>query len=154
MSPHRRYHPLDPRYHYRRATVRLGRRGTVLAVLGLVWVMQGVTVLVAPESPTYYLISHFTLARALGWIVTGVVAILYAARPQGDDAPGFLSLYVMAAYRIVAYGAGFILWALPGGTEGNPRGIIGAFSWGVILLSILVMAGWYETGRRPRQGQT
>lgn len=153
MSPHTRYHPLDPRRHYKRATARLGRRGTVLALFGVVWVMQGITVLIAPESPTYYLISQFTAVRAIVWIATGIVAIVYAARPQGDDAPGFLALYVMAAYRIVAYGAGFVLWALPGGTEGNPRGIIGAFSWGVILLSILVMAGWHETGRRPRRGQ-
>lgn len=148
VSPYRQYHVLDPRRHYLRSTAGLGRRGTVLALLGIVWIAQGLTVLLAPSSPTYYLLANFEPARAIGWIATGVVAVAYAARPQGDDAPGFLSLYVMAAYRVVAYSAGFVAWMIPGGVDGNPRGIVGIFSWFVILLAIVVIAGWHEPSRR------
>jgi len=148
VSPYRQYHALDPRHHYLRATTQLGRRGTVLALLGIVWIAQGLTVLLAPSSPTYYLLANFELARAIGWIVTGVVAVAYAARLQGDDAPGFLALYVMAAFRVVAYSTEFVAWMIPGGAVGNPRGIVGVFSWLVILLAIVVMAGWHEPARR------
>ena len=148
MSPHRRYRIWDPRRHYVRATNYLGRRGVVLALLGVIWIFQGATVLLTPPAPDYYLLSNFELARAVGWIVTGGIAIAYATRPQGDDAPGFLSLYVMAAFQAGAYAAGFVAWITPGGADGNPRGIVGVFSWLVILLAIVVMAGWHEPARQ------
>lgn len=151
MSPYRKYHVLDPRHHYVHATSRLGRRGTVLTLLGIVWVLQGTTVLLAPSSPTYYLLANFEVIRALGWMVTGVIAVAYAARPQGDDAPGFLALYIMAAYRVAAYAVGFVAWLIPGGLDGNPRGVVGIFSWLVILLAIVIIAGWHEPTRRPRR---
>lgn len=151
MSPYRRYHLLDPRRYYLRATAGLGRRGTVLALLGIVWIAQGLTALLAPSSPTYYLLANFDPVRAAVWIGTGLVAIAYASRTQGDDAPGFLALYVMAAFRVVAYSVGFVAWIIPGGSDGNPRGVVGIFSWFVILLAIVIIAGWREPSRTARR---
>lgn len=152
--PWRRYRPTDPRRYYVHVRTFLGRRGTFLALLGAVWVAQGVAAIATPGSSSYMLLNNGGEWRAMAWVATGAIAIIYATRSQGEDAPGFLALYLMAAYRAVAYGLGLFLWALPGGQEGDPRGAIGLLSWLVVIVAILVVAGWEESGppRQPRRG--
>lgn len=152
--PWRRYKPIDPRHHYIRARAHLGRRGFFLVLLGIIWIAQGVAAITAPGSTSYLLLAHGWGLRAAVWIITGAVAIWYSTRPQGEDALGFLALYLMAAYRAVAYGVGFLMWALPNGQDGDPRGVIGLLSWGVVIVAILIVAGWRESPEETltRQG--
>lgn len=152
MSPHRRYRHGDPRRTATRIRVwwqRIGRRGQVLTGLGLTWVLSGITVFATPGSKSYLLLSIWQTPRAILWIGTGLVAIIFAGRPQGDDTPGWLALYFMAGYRVLAYAHGFIDWlvsphvpGLPG--DGDPRGIVGVIAWGVIAWLIYKIAGWPE----------
>ena len=152
MSPYRKYSRLDPRYHWGRAHHDLGRRGTVLLTLGVLWVCTGLSVIGAPGSRDYPLLTDvgpWENVRGAAWIVTGAVAIVCSRRRQGDDWPGWLALYAMVAYRIVAYAHGWVLWALPGVEGGTPRGIVGVLAWAVALVPIAVCSGWEEPPARP-----
>ena len=149
--PWRHYSRTDPRRYGTWLRVRLGRRGSFLALLGVVWVLQGVAALTAPESSSYILLAAGEEWRGVAWITTGALAIAYAGRPQGEDAPGFLALYVMAAYRVAAYGLGLLLWLIPGGEPGNARGSIGVLAWAVVIIAILIVAGWRENEEDVRR---
>lgn len=126
----------------------LGRRGILLGLLGAIWVLQGVGVIFTPASESYWLLAHGAGFRAAAWVATGLVAIAYAGRPQGDDAPGFLALYVMAGFRIVSYGIDTVRALLPG-DDGNARGLIGVLAWLTVLTVIIVISGWSEPEETP-----
>lgn len=150
MSPYRKYRRYDARRYAVQLRCRLGRRGTVLACLGFLWVCTGIATLSAPGSTEYPLLSDvgpLEEIRGAVWIITGCIAIVCAGRRQGDDWPGWIALYVMVAYRLLAYAHGYILWLAPwdGGTE---RGIIGVLAWAVALVPIAVCAGWEEPPAR------
>lgn len=132
-------------------TVRLGRRGTILALLGVAWILQGISTFFNEPSPSYPLLNEYPIIRGSAWILTGLVSIWYAKKPQGHDIAGFVSLYLMAAYRIIAYGVSFVLWLLPGGFEGNPRGIVGIFSWATIIILLIAVSGWSENDQEVRE---
>lgn len=142
--PWRTYRRTDARRYITHMRHILGRRGSFLMLFGLVWIMQGIGALTAPDSDTYVLLADGNTWRGVAWITTGAIAITYSNRPQGQDAPGFLSLYLMAAFRVIAYGYGLFLWVVPGGHPGDPRGAIGMLGWTTIIIAILIIAGWRE----------
>lgn len=126
---------------------QLGKRGTVLLILGVLWIFQGANAIGGPPSPTYLLLSGYGEVRGAVWIITGLIAIIAAPMPQGRDKWGFLALYLMAAYRFVAYGIGVVDWLDDAhGGPGDPRSTVGALSWLIILALIVVIAGWREPG--------
>ena len=122
----------------------LGRRGMILATLGTFWVITGLATWVAPDpSAAYPLLATAHTLRATVWVATGIIAIIYARRPQGRDAAGWLALYFMAAWRVIAYGHGFLLWCV--GAEGASfRAIFGIASWASLIVVIRVCSGWPE----------
>lgn len=148
--PYRQIPRWDPHRYLVHAEVSLGRRGSVLALLGGLWLLVGVSCVVVPPSGDYWLLSGDGWPRAIGWFVTGAVAIYYARKEQGKDALGFLALYLMAAFRIAAYGLAFILWVTPGGNPGTPRGLVGATTWVAVVLLIVIVAGWREPSHEKR----
>lgn len=137
--PHRRL-----ARHTRRYLRSLGRRGIILATLGTLWALTGAITLVAPDpSAAYPLLSAAHRVRAAAWIITGVTAIWYAHRRQGADAPGWAALYLMASYRVIAYGHGLILVALDH-PHATIRAAFGLGSWLALLVVIRVCSGWRE----------
>lgn len=150
MSPYRRYRRWDARRYAVQLRCRLGRRGTVLACLGFLWVCTGIATLTTPGSADYPLLTAqgpAELIRGAVWIITGCIAIVCAGRRQGDDWPGWVALYGMVAYRIAAYLHGYVLYLM--GEGGTSRGIIGVLAWAVALVPIAVCAGWEEPATRP-----
>lgn len=144
MSPYRRYRAGDPRRYATHAHLILGKRGEALLGLGILWVAIAATVVAAPGAHGYVLLSVDDGPRAAAWIVTGVTAAVMAWRSDAD-AIGFVALYIMPAYQVVAYAVGFIDWLLDGvGGDGNPRGIVGAVAWLSVCYLLLVIAGWRE----------
>ena len=122
----------------------LGRRGTILAALGTLWIVTGAVTLVAPDpAAAYPLLAYVTPLRGVVWIVTGAVAVVYAHARQGHDAPGWGALYLMAGYRVIAYGHGLILHIL-GHPDGTLRSAFGLASWVALLVVIRVCSGWRE----------
>lgn len=148
--PHRQFSRINPKRYLVHAINILGRRGIILILLGIVWISQGVSIIILPTPSPYLLLDLWDPFRAIGWVVTGGVAIAFARTKQGFDAFGFLALYVMGAYRILAYLYNFALWTV-GNPEGNSRGIIGVFSWLTIIILIMVIAGWREEEKEERK---
>lgn len=121
--------------HLRLPLGRLGRRGAVLIILGTLWILVGANVLAVGYDPPLALSASPAIQSAL-WIGTGFVAWAFAWRPQGQDAPGFLALYVMVGYRCISYG---FEWG-----AGRGSAVIGLLVWIVIAALILIVAGWRE----------
>lgn len=111
----------------RRLRARLGRRGTVLVLLGLGKICYGVGVAATPPPSTGLdLLLRYAPIRwwALVWIVAGVVVFVSAWARIGRDRFGFVAALVPPLVWGVAYGTA--------AAEGvYPRG------WFV--------AGWYAT---------
>lgn len=143
--PHRKYHHGDPRRYLVWTREGLGRRGASLLLFGLIWILLGVQTIALPDPAGYLLLQGpFSWIMAFGYIITGLLAIRYCKAPQGDDIAGFLWLYLMPALRILAYGTAFVIWLWPGGAEGNPRGALGVTSSAVVMIFIILVAGWAE----------
>ena len=144
--PYRRYGHADPRRYVMHYLTKFGRRGAILTLIGVVWIGMGVSILITPPSEIYYLISIGSWPRALVWILTGCVALWYARKPQGEDALGFLALYLMPAYRVVAYVVGMINYLIEPdlGTGGSARAIVQVLTWLTIMVLVSVIAGWSE----------
>ena len=146
---------------------RLGRRGTVLVMLGLVWIVQGLAVGTSPRSTergAQYLV-HETLPtwlRVALWTGTGIVAVWAGFRqiPPGRDSYGFVALVILPIERGASFGWGFLLYLwhqlvehvewLPWDTApmGYPRGAIGAVSWLTIAALLMVISGWADPRNR------
>ena len=120
------------------AATRLGRRGAVLTILGGIWALIGLNVLAISYDPAPALLAIAPGVRGGLWVGTGVAAMLWAWRPQGQDAPGFLALYVMVAYRCVAYIVDI--------STGRTTAAVGLLAWLGIAALILIVSGWREAG--------
>lgn len=132
---------------------KYGPRRSFLAVLGSVWVLMGVSILIAepPEFPMPGVPHTYVPAwiRFLLWAISGVVAVLASVWGEEDgdskaQALGFVALYVMPAERTLSY---FVAWVvslgiLPGG--GLSRGWILALQYLAYVLIIYICAGWQD----------
>lgn len=128
---------------------RLGRRGAVLLILGLLWILQGIGVYLAPYNANVgsELLVHEQLPvwlRVSVWCGTGVVAVAYALRRACADTPGFLALVFMPVERAASYGWGFLMYLVPGVPDGYPRGLVSATVWAGVAALVIIVAGWRE----------
>lgn len=124
-----------------------GTRGTILIVLGFLWMLKGIGILSSPGPPDYPIFDHLVPWQGVLWIVTGAVAMSFSRQDQGYDSIGFLSLYILPAITTVMYFYSWLNWAfdlpiLRG--DGNPRGIIGVASWLAITYVIFVCSEMRE----------
>lgn len=134
---------------------RLGRRGAALAILGVIFVLVGLDVLLAPDAPDYgrFLIHTFLphpIMAAL-WIIPGALALRASVhKGPGKDGFGFMALVVPLIIRIVSYVFSFIAYLVGAGTWAF--GWASALIWIAILALILIIAGWAEvpSGFTPR----
>lgn len=127
---------------------RLGRRGTVLLMLGTLWFVQGLAVAFAPDTKELgaeYLI-HLQLPlwfRVGLWCVTGLMAIVYAflREPPGKDGIGFMALVLQPLLRTGSYGYGFLVYAISHAT--SPMWHVSA-----LVFSGFALALWYIKWRK------
>lgn len=131
----------------------LGRRGATLVLFGLVWIMVGISVPINDMgSPTSWVLLHQRLplvVREALWIGTGIAAILGGTveRPKWEQV-GFSALLVAPIIRAGSFAWS---WGVSIFTDyGYSRGWTDAVTWGVILLVILLLAGWPEANRESR----
>lgn len=140
--------------------LRRDKRGQILVIYGLVWIALGYNIIDEGDPITWSTLLPFqTLPpgpRGLAWIVTGALAIAYAIRPrvQGDGV-GFLALYLMPAWRVVAFTWAWIDTYLPLGGPGYPSGWLWALTYAVMVASVMVCASWPNppAGHGPRGGR-
>lgn len=127
-----------------------GKRGSILLLLGTLWVLEGVS-LIDYEIPGPH-VAHQFLPNWIGvgaWVVTGLIAVAAALRPPGiPDHWGFTALYLMPAIRFISYAMGWVAsWGLfdpppwmPSFSEGWRYVALYAGLVGVIM----ICAGWRE----------
>lgn len=121
----------------------------ILATLGTFWIGTGLATIVAPDPGTSVpLLTIGTGIRATLWIVTGAAAVAAAHVTQGRDAFGWAALYVMAAWRSIAYGHGLLIWAL-GHPDASFRAVFGLAAWAALIVIIRVCSGWPEHPEDP-----
>ncbi|GAC1387131.1 MAG: hypothetical protein NVSMB4_14010 [Acidimicrobiales bacterium] len=136
----------------RRVFGRLGRRGTVLLIIGGMWLLIGASIPSDPTRSAYYPeLIHLLIPDPIRvglWVLTGLVAILSAWRKPGwSDALGFSALVVMPTVRCLSYAWGWIVGALDltGGHPGIARDGISALVWAAAAVLIITISGWRET---------
>jgi len=130
-----------------RAARRVGRRGAVLILKGIMVLLYGYGLLVEPPADIrgiQLLLDLMPLhAWAWTWIAAGLMAIVSAWLPTGRDWLGFPAIYFVAAP-----------WALGSlaswGLYDNPRGWVAAAIWGAFCGVAVVAAEWPE----PSDGGT
>lgn len=129
---------------------RLGRRGSVLLILGIIWIIQGVGALIAPpiydpsSSALLYLLIPGPV-RFTMWASTGIAAIVYAWRkPPKADGIGYAALVVMPIERAFSFAWAWFVSIVGDPGEGLDRGWISAFAWWSIVVFIATIAGWPE----------
>lgn len=134
-----------------------GPRAQVLLILGLIWIMQGVGLLTPSGEALGWvhipLLSGHEHWRAAGWIATGAVGVLFALRPRAiaNDGIAFAALYVMPAYRLLAYTLAWLDSLLPLGGHGYSRGWLSALVYLALVRLIVICAGWSDPMPHPRE---
>lgn len=150
---------------------RLGRRGLMLTLMGLTYVLIGIGVLIRPDISTVddaYELLIPKLIRGIAWLVTGFLAAVFAwrkmppSRPAGElrwldgDRIGWMALYVMPFIRITSYGGSWICWvaseissrfSLDGGewlSGGTATAWYPAILHAPLILIVLICSGWRE----------
>jgi hypothetical protein len=122
----------------------LGRRGAVLLILGIAWVLQGARVAVRPYSPPEHLHEMLPGWLRVGmWVVAGGIAV-YAAfrRHPGQDTPGFVALMVPLGIRAFSYVWGSFTWLFT--EQGSAVAALDATLWIVLVVLVVTIAGWAE----------
>jgi len=131
---------------------RLGRRGAVLLLAGLLWVVIGVSVPGAPLSPYEPVHESFPMPVRVGlWVLPGVVAVAAAWRPRGaPDGWAYALLIAAPLVRSASWAGTEVQHLWPGGELGYDRGYVSAASWLAVVGFVLITAGWPEAPNQRR----
>jgi len=133
----------------RRLRERVGRRGLVLLLFGITWVVQGVSYFTLTDlfagQPKLFPIDHLPLSvQGWLWIVSGVTSTFAALRPRREnDTPGFIAVSSMPLILCASYLIGAITYVLAG-SRVWVLGALGFLAWAPIVLALAVVASWYE----------
>lgn len=124
---------------------RLGRRGAYLLTAALVWWCEaGLILLTHTPVPRYTLLSRGWQIQCAAWLACGTVMAWSAFRRQGRDAPGWVAMYVMAAWIVLAIGDGLVETAVYGTGRELLVGVLrGCVQYGV-LGWLVIASGWRE----------
>lgn len=134
---------------------RLGRRGSVLVLLGAGFVLYGLNFLIG-DVATYPKVlgsSPFWFLGAL-WMFNGAVALWHAPkREPGADAYGFAALSAMPAMWVLLYLASFV-GAVVGESWGDQGALLRALVWLLLLGVIMIEAGSPEIRPEAPEART
>lgn len=129
---------------------RLGRRGTAVLLVGILWILIGTLVYVdkRPINPGDAILyeSIPLIYRAALWYTTGLLAILTISKPRWVGI-GFGLLSIMPAERLLSFCNSLIQYVIPGPPLGTLRSFIGGGIWIVALLFLVLIAGWDDDVR-------
>lgn len=132
---------------------RFGRRGAVLTLLGSMWIFIGVGMVIDPIRRFSRLDNGDNSALDFmdrpGWAMLWVVCGTFAAvagflrmRVRVMDELGFNSLLVPSLTWTATYAWSALTWLATQGGFGRERAWAGALLYGVIVVVLLVVAGW------------
>lgn len=124
-----------------RAARRVGRRGAVLSLKGVMCALYGYSLLVQPpvDRRGIRLLLDLMPLHWWGWawIAAGVTAVVCAWRRQGTDWPGYPAVWMVVAPWALGSLASWWLYD-------NPRGWAGAAVWAAFGGVAAICAEWPE----------
>lgn len=143
---------------------RLGRRGAMLLVVGLTYVLVGIGEFVR-EPLTVNGAWHLLVPagiRGWAWIVTGLFAAFFAlSRPNRndvttawwrEDTSGWLALYWLPTVHILSFGYAWVLWLVTDHanfpTQGDPLAWYNAARQLPFIVVVLICSGWPDKPRK------
>jgi len=138
-----------PRLWIKRRPSRLGRRGAVLLILGVIWFFIGISTITDPYAggSRNQGLFHEALPpwlRATLWIGTALLALSSAWRVAGRrDDWGYMALILMPTVRAMSYLWAWLIDLFDG--QGDPTGWLGAIVWGTVTILVYTISGWPET---------
>lgn len=126
----------------------MGRRGLVLLLFGIAWVVQGLAILIYGQMGTGGHFIHEQIPPpVLGalWASSGALSVACSpSRRHPADTLGYLGVTVMP----MLYGTSFLVGAVTQGVLEHPRwavlGVLGFSLWGAVALGLIVAASWPE----------
>jgi hypothetical protein len=133
---------------------RFGWRGGWLILLGLAWLAFGVGVFLEPLPPRPWVLYETLpgLGQAIGWWLTGAVAIWQGTRGRvRDDSLGHVALYLMPAVRLISFTVSWLIYlgsyalhqlGVVDATIGYSAGWFGALIWVLVSAMLAWVAGW------------
>ena len=91
---------------------KLGRRGAMLLILGITYLVigYGVGTRVMPPVRGSFITYADQLLLAVAWALTGAVAVVHSWRRW--DALGWLALYLMPGLYVLSYGGAWLMWVV------------------------------------------
>lgn len=121
---------------------RLGRRGSMLLLLGIVHMLIGFGVWIRPSSDVQGSFLNFMpdTVQAVGWILGGAIGVIWAFRRH--DSAGWLALYVMPVLRFFSYMGAWFVWLVTG--SGTASAWYVAVLHVPLVLMVLICSGWRE----------
>lgn len=126
----------------RRLGKRLGRRGALLSLKGVMATGYGAGQIATPtgDRKGLTLLLKVMPLHCWGgvWIIAGVIALIFAWLPQGRDWPGFVAVWLIASGWAGAYLVSW--WPL----QETPKGWVLALIFGAFGTVNLVAIGWDE----------
>ena len=127
----------------RRLTWRIGRRGAVLILFGIVYVFLGIGYMgPLPETTTDQLVLALNWGMPIQfwgacWLGVGILGLINAFYPPGKDSYGFITMglmaYLWSAFLIV----GWVQYQ-------PPRALILGFLMASFGAALTIIAGWAE----------
>ncbi|WP_122262247.1 hypothetical protein [Ornithinimicrobium cerasi] len=135
---------------------RLGRRGGMLLLMAGLWAYVGTGIVIGPvvEVPGLIHTQWPTWVRVGEWYVAAVFGIVHAWRLR--DTAAWALLLLPPLIRAVSFLWGWVVWLVPGGEAGYPRGLWAAVLYLFMCGTVLLCAGWPDHPPRPavaREGE-
>jgi len=129
----------------------VGRRGLLLLMFGVLWVLLGIGVL-ASRQPRFsgpgpaVLVLTVLDDAATGWLwiaagLASIIAGLVRRRMGGRDAVGFNFLLAPPLLWLLGYLWSFAVWAVTS-ASGRETAWVAAIVWVIMCAFILLIAGW------------
>lgn len=128
-------------------TDRIGRRGAVLLILGIVWIVYGYTIGTVPHAvgALGILDKIPTAVWAAMWIGCGAVAAGHCGVTRAHDGRGFTLLAIPPA--VWAFGLWWAEVTYLAGVGGTPYSWAAAIIWTGLAALVVIVAGWVEPPR-------
>jgi hypothetical protein len=142
---------------FRRVINRIGRRGAILCVTGMMWTCYGVALYCHPNSDRFTSPSQpepiyvFDLLQnhwmGFLWSFCGLVAIgcglLRSRRTvHPRDGIGFNAILIPSILWSLLFLWSEIIYIFTGGVYGNSGAVFGFLVWALVTAFILIIAGW------------
>jgi len=140
-----------PRLWIKRPSIKIGRRGAVLLILGVIWLFIGISIIADPyagggRSQGLFHEALPTWLRATLWITTALFALSAAWRVAGRrDDWGYMALILMPTVRAMSFLWAWLVHLIPGPPDGDPTGWLGFIVWGTVTVLVYTISGWPES---------